>query len=389
MTTKQRFWIALGVSFILAFCDYFMNNCRFPLLDNVDSLSRLEYFIRSTDDADKDSVLYLNVAFDKQLVDIKDDFGDTIGKSVITDRETLVKILNIAEKAQYKFLVMDVRFDKGMNTASDSALWAVMRRLPRFAYSAHEEEENGADPSTWNKSGFSDYGATLTTGFTRWQYVQNKGKSIPLMIYNSLDDKNIDKLGPLYFDGKRLCYNTVFIPLSLGMLTTEKKNGEIRFPLLGGQVLKYSNDSEIQRSMKDKVVIIGDFDNDMHDTYIGSVPGPVLIYRAYVELHNEKHIVKFGFFVFLILLFFTIAYTVMSSKPLISYIPFIANKPFVKNILAFIGWEVVLSTVSMVLYLTMSISFNTLIPAIVFTVMGWWINSRYNNSAKQIKNIKQ
>ena len=51
-----------------------------------------------------------------------------MGSAVVTDRAVLLHLLEAAENADYRFLVLDVRFDQGMHTDSDSALWAVMAR---------------------------------------------------------------------------------------------------------------------------------------------------------------------------------------------------------------------------------------------------------------------
>lgn len=368
---KGRIVIAAVLAVVLTLCDYLLDNWPFPLLDDVDSLALKEYFLHVVEDEKDDSVLYLNVAYDKALVDVTDDFGDTIGKTVITDRALLTRLLKIAKDADYKYLVLDVRFEKGHVTTSDSALWDIMSQLPRFAFSTHQNLESEAPLQLRNVAALADYGATISTGFMRWQYLQPGGVSLPLRIYNTTDKSTIKRHGLFYSDSGRLCYNTLFLPFSIDELTAEKPDGEVRYPLVGGDLFRLNSDSEIRDMMRDKIVVIGDYENDVHDTYVGEVPGSVLIYHAYKQLHEGRHIVKWGFVIFLLALFFLIAYSILSSASIFRSLPFIRRHPMLTTLLSFIGWEIILSVVQLFVYVTISWNFNTFVPSLAFTALGW------------------
>ena len=167
MPPYSRLWRAVlsaTVALALILGDYLLDNYPYPVLDDVDSLAFIELMSERVAHRTNDSILYLNVAYDKQLVPLTDDFGDTMGSAVVTDRAVLLHLLEAAENADYRFLVLDVRFDQGMHTDSDSALWAVMARLPRFAYSAHSEGENAADSSILHIASISDFPQALHAG---------------------------------------------------------------------------------------------------------------------------------------------------------------------------------------------------------------------------------
>ena len=135
MPPYSRLWRAVlsaTVALALILGDYLLDNYPYPVLDDVDSLAFIELMSERVAHRTNDSILYLNVAYDKQLVPLTDDFGDTMGSAVVTDRAVLLHLLEAAENADYRFLVLDVRFDQGMHTDSDSALWAVMARLPQI-----------------------------------------------------------------------------------------------------------------------------------------------------------------------------------------------------------------------------------------------------------------
>ncbi len=389
----SRLWRAVLsaiVALALVVGDYLLDNYPYPVLDDVDSLAFIELMSERVAHQTDDSVLYLNVAYDKQLVPVFDDFGDTMGSAVITDRAVLRHLLEVAENADYRFLVLDVRFDDGMYTDSDSALWAVMARLPRFAYSAHSDDGNAADSSTLHAASISDYGATLSTGFTRWQYLQPAGESMPLTIYRSIDGGDIRRHGCFYTDRGRLCRNTLFIPLPSDVLLPERADGQVRYPLLGSQVMRWNSDDELTGMMRDRIVVVGDCDGDTHDTYIGSVPGPVLISCAYDQLRQGAHLLNWWFVSFIFIVYGLICYRVLSASPLWERFGWVRRHPALGTLLSFFGWEFLLTLLSIAMYLIMAESFITFLPAVTFTALGW-LNSdllKNNTGIKKQQKLK-
>lgn len=380
MPPYSRLWRAVlsaTVALALILGDYLLDNYPYPVLDDVDSLAFIELMSERVAHRTNDSILYLNVAYDKQLVPLTDDFGDTMGSAVVTDRAVLLHLLEAAENADYRFLVLDVRFDQGMHTDSDSALWAVMARLPRFAYSAHSEGENAADSSILHIASISDYGATLSTGFTRWQFLQEAGESMPMTMYRSIDGGDIRRHGCFYTDRGRLCRNTLFIPLPSDILLPERPDGQVRYPLLSSQVMRWNDDSELAGMMRDRIVVVGDFDGDTHDTYIGSVPGPVLISCAYGQLRQGAHLVSWWFVLFIFSVYGLICYRVLSASPLWERFGWVRRHPALSTLLSFFGWEFLLTLLSVAMYLIMAESFITFLPAVTFTALGW-LNSHFS-----------
>ncbi|MDE6859551.1 MAG: hypothetical protein K2J65_03970 [Duncaniella sp.] len=363
--------LSVIIATLLVTGDYLLDNCPYPILDEVDTLALVEYVSGRVSHSTDDSALYLNVAYDKALTPVIDDFGDTIGSVAITDRERLLHLLEVAANADYRFFVLDVRFETGMNTSVDSALWAAMAYLPRFAYSAHSDGGNAADSTTHHAAAISDYGATLTTGFTRWQYLQDVGASMPLVVYRTIDGGDIKRHGWFYTDKGHLCRNTLFIPLPSNMLLPERPDGQVRYPLLGSQVMRWNSDAELAEMMKDRIVVVGDFENDMHDTYIGSVPGPALITCAYGELHHGRHLVNWWFTLLIWITYAAICFRVLSATSIWQRFAWVKRHPTVGTLLSFVGWEFVLTVISIAMYLIFAESFITFLPALTFTALDW------------------
>lgn len=178
----------MSIAVLLLFLNYCIDNYPYSAFDNLDTLGLMEFLARRSSTMPDDSVLYLNVGYDKALVPVIDTYGDTLGNEVITDRSILLKLLKAAHKSDYKFLILDIRFEKGMTTVTDSALWATMSVLPKFAYSLHSDGNDATPINIHNNGALSDYGATLTSGFSRWQFIQSAGKSMPLTIYETINN---------------------------------------------------------------------------------------------------------------------------------------------------------------------------------------------------------
>lgn len=366
-----RVVLSLLVAVALLLGDYFIDNCPYPLFDDVDTLGLAEHLTGRMAHEVDDSVLYINVGFDKQLVPVVDDFGDTVGKTVITDRTVLLKLLEAASRADYRFLALDVRFDKGMTTDCDSALWRLMGRLPRFAYSSHADGEDAAAENAGGAAALADYGATLSTGFTRWQFLQDGKESMPLTIYRSTDNGTLSQWGPFYFDNGHLCRNTLFVPLPSDLLEPYRESGELRYPLAGGHLMRWNSDDELSRMMNGRIVVIGDFENDVHDTYIGSVPGPAIIYSAYLELHRGRHFVNPWFMIAMLLIYATMCFSVLSGDGLLDRVAWVRRHPALRTLLSFVGWEIVLSAMGLLMYILFAESFISILPAATFTALGW------------------
>ena len=115
---KNNLLISLGLaSFITLLC-YFMNSCPYPYWDTLDKYSWLEYFLSNivSEKNDRSDVFFINVSYDRQVVDYTYSNGNLQGTIDITNRETLLRFLKIAERTNtYKYIFLDIRFEKGID----------------------------------------------------------------------------------------------------------------------------------------------------------------------------------------------------------------------------------------------------------------------------------
>lgn len=396
----KKYWrliLSFIISILLVWLDYAFQNISFPVLDDVTWISIVDYELGDLVENkkkffDESSVTYVNFSKDKALVPVTDIFGDTIGTDVITNRETILRFLELADSSDYEYIFLDVRFEKGDDTPFDSALFARIKAMPRLVIATHRD--NGdyeiADLDLLAKAAYADYRGTMFSGFTRYEFLQDGCRSVALQMLHDIDNQDIKK-GKLYYytsDGK-CCYNLKYIPLPHYLFKSKdgKKNDttsrdEMRYLYAGSMVVNpqyISRQEVIQNLLNDKIIIAGDFDNDLHSTFIGEIPGPVLSLAAYQYLQAGLHKVSFLYVLILFALYFFVAYFILKSGGHIAN--FFENKPVLHFILSLFSLSFFFLIVKAILYSCLLISMIMLVPSIVFWVMSAFLFAK-NESQK-------
>ena len=116
---------ALLLSIGIIAASYFIGNSDIPMPDEMKVLRTFDRFMKFSgqyEDNLPDSILLVNVCYDKQLVDYA--IHDIpVGQFVITDREKLLRFLTAAcEADNYRYIMMDVFFEHNIESPQDSAL---------------------------------------------------------------------------------------------------------------------------------------------------------------------------------------------------------------------------------------------------------------------------
>lgn len=399
---KWHFWtflVSLILSGFLVWADYFVQNRSFPLFDDVPWISFVDYLFGDKMDNKKsffneDSVTYINFAKDKVLVPVTDKFGDTLGTDVITNRQTILRFLELADSSDYKYIFLDVRFEKGYETPFDSALFARIKAMPRLVIATHRG--NGdyeiADLDLLAKAAYADYRGSMFSGFTRYEFLQDGCRSVALQMLHDIDKQDIKKYKCKYKSDGKCCYNLQYIPLPHYLFKGKDENPkyptfmeELRYPYAGSMILNpeyMSRQEVIQNLLNDKIIIAGDFDNDLHGTYVGEIPGPVLSLAAYQYLHAGLHKVCWLYMLFLFLLYFLIAYFILRSGGHIAN--FFENRPLLHFILLLFSLPFFFLIIKVILYRYFLISMVIFVPNIIF-----WIMCAVSFAIKECQRVKK
>ncbi len=406
----KRLCISMAVAVGLLVFDYYIGNSRYcyTLLDDSLTFALAERFFPH-DDTDDSDVLHIDVSLDKQLAPVLE-YNDTIGYIPITDRQKLYDFLSIARTADYRYILMDIRFEQGTDTPIDSALFSLITSMPRLVISTHADDNYTiADSSLLQKAAYADFESTLFSGFTKYEYIQHGQESVPMRMYRELDGGNIAKHGFIYSSHGSLCNNAQSIPLtapveyvdttfveeiqddimifyevqyddtlSEAILSNDSINDNYEDSIpdkdkyrLGIDMLVRKSPEEVTKLLSGKIILIGDYTNDIHTSYVGDIPGPIIQYQAYRTLHNGNHRIKWLITVVLFLVYTAIAYLCMYFNDSHDAGTFAAKHPIAISILSLLGWGSLLYILELIIYIICHSTFIFTIPAFIFSVLGF------------------
>ena len=263
-----------------------------------------------------DSVVLIDVHYDKQLVLEKDDNGLSKGMVAATDKQKLQKLLEYFYASNnYRYILLDIFFDKNISTPEDSSLYKLIASMQRIVI-PYPEASSLADTCLINKAGYAQYTTAIwENDFVKYPFLTNGKESVALKMYKELTGRTITKHGLLYTD----CWPV----RKSAILTFElKENNDLNFRKhYLGWVVGDTLAGEIYESMLNqpnfaagKYVLIGDFKDDRHNTYIGEMAGPLINFNAFLTLQRGHHRISLLMLMILWGAFFGLVWLVLSNS---------------------------------------------------------------------------
>lgn len=372
---KRAILFSLCNVVVLLALSYFLNNQPLFTGEDLDQYAWMEWIkdkLEITPEVDTHDAIFINISYDKQLVDKYDDYGMTIGNSDVTDRSKLLAFLKVLKRTNsYRYIILDIRFEKGYNVPEvDSLLFSEILSM-RDVVIANHSDIALADSLLMKKAAISDYYATITkTNFARYQYNHDNVESVPLYVYRELTGNTINKHGWFYACNSRLCYNSLFVHFPIAKWNEYDEHQSKVFYNLGADILENYSDEDLRQLTEEKYVVIGNMVEDVHDTYSGLKPGSVITYYAFQELMRGHHFVNYYMMLFLAILFFLISLSLFETNPIISRLPFIRNSHsrIIHFMLDFVGYSLVLALSMIILYIIFGIATSIVLPSAYFAI---------------------
>lgn len=400
MSHKIDLSLAFVFSTILLVVNYIVDSLPIPMGGEVTIaqwLDKLDYISNDQSDNIPDSICLINVAYDKSLVDYearcfaskKDSPRQYAGQITTTDRKKLLKFLSIADSLKnYKYILLDVRFEADIQSdyATDS-LFRLIRRMKNVVYAIHSGTE-AAEDAPANKAAYGDYYTTfLVSDVVKYPIIQRDNNStkysIPTQIYSELYDHDFSYFGPFAFDNGELCKSSIYpiFPIRLTNWMVESDNSLLPTPLyynLGADILdSYDPSVVISPIIKNRIIVVGDFNEDLHDAYIGLQPGAIVNINTYVALCNGKHLVNWFETILTFFVFVIISWLILRQRQLLHYIPFVrrSQNSIVKFIITFIGFTVIITMYGIFVYYAFDCVFSVVFPSLFFTILELCVKS--------------
>lgn len=381
------------LSCVLIVLGYFVNNLPIFTGENLDQyflIQKTSEFLRLSPKYEHTDAFFINVSYDKELVNVNGAGPDgVLGNTSITDRNKLYELLKILkEDSGYKYIVLDIMFDPNEISSADSSLFSLIQSMNNVVII---RDDNIPVPSTtlMDKSALADYFATITaTNFVRYQFLdKNESRYIPLKVYEDLyGDVEFEAHGfkfiPFYTSGGKLCYNSCFIAFDSEHFSTynkvSKDYSSIDYYNLGSDLLNYpfmqqesARKERITTLAKDKYVFVGNFNEDIHDTYMGPRPGSLILYRALKTLEEQKHIVKIWQILYWFIIFAGVFWAIFEDKEFSNLLPRrisekLANHKLISFIVASLSYVTILFVFSSIEYILVHKIYSIVLPLYAF-----------------------
>lgn len=215
--------------------------------------------------------------------------------------------------------------------------------------------------------GLVDYNI-IGGSFLKYSLIQSDSiPGLPLKMYQDISGADFKRKVLLSSMNGKLSFNTVIIDFKVRPFDIIEGKSPDPYPFVNlGEFLSLP-DTVIAETMKNRIVLIGDLrERDMHQTYIGSMPGIMILLNIYLMLKNSENIIHPLFLLILFVSYFLISVDVFSVKN-------ISDRMFIKKIavtrtgkffVKFLGYVFYLSAVSVLIYMFYDIHINILLIAI-------------------------
>ena len=323
--------------------------------------------------------IFINTAKDLSLVDDTAAYGNI----AISDRSKIVAFLRAINHASSKPIItlLDLQFYYPFSTdpSIDDSLQMEVNQLKDVMVSVLYKDHQIDTPLVRTNYGISDY---ITYGSSlnkfRLYYDGIKAPSIPSLLYEKVDKALFTGNRYMTFCNGKLCFNYLW-PTYYYDQENIKKDAPIYN--IGSILLSIKNDSNrINEFIKNKIICIGNFTDDIVATPRGKIPGTIILADIYLTLLNNKHMVPYSWMAFLVVSFSFLSYISIYKKiPEIKlkfgflFSKHLAN--FISNYISYVGTLMLISLLSFFLF---EINISLFLPAFIFSGIEYFVQKKYN-----------
>jgi hypothetical protein len=273
---------------------------------------------------DREKFIFINVAFDQQLIPNMDADGFEQGKQAITDRHLLARFLHILNQKpdNQPFILCDISFpdsataDACSGPSPDSALAAELAQTKNILVSQHLSGDGSLTPNIFKApAALADYQVAGETFFKFQLIYHDTLKTMPLRMYEMITGKTARYNGWWIEAGDNHFFNYLIPDFHIRQFNLLSDTAQIRYKTdnLSNILSGAMTDKQVLDYVKGRMVIIGDFENkDVHQTIYGDTGGTLILLNTFLALQNGDNRLTFGYLIFLWLAFTAISSFVLT-----------------------------------------------------------------------------
>ncbi len=246
--------------------------------------------------------IFVNTSKDLSLIDDPGDWGNI----AITDRKKLQKFFKILADSnnQHRFVLCDLFFETP--SADDSLLSHQIARCRNTLFPYHMEDDSLRKPCIDVPDALADY-QTYNGRFSKFRLIYKDSlRTIPLVMHTWLDS-NGKKFN--FFHLRSIAPRYYIRPAQLA-----EGNGNHYINL--GELLQLdsANKEIYSLFLKNKIIVLGNFETDKHLTTIGNVDGPIILVDTYLSLKYGRAGLTWGWILFMTISLSVTSYALFFAK---------------------------------------------------------------------------
>lgn len=362
MIKKTALILSHSVALLLLHLIYFNLNWSLPLeYELMMMLNKTESFIGGHGKFEKEDYLFINTAYDQVLITAETEYQDS-GAVAITDRHMLTELFEkMAEFGnEHQYILCDIFFDQP--SSADSLLNISIERATRIISPTEYDKEKKMliHPVINIQAAQADY---ITyeglVSKVRLYVSESRSKTLPLVMY---EDRNSVKVKATPVG---LFYNRSYIPRSVYPRyffdMASMKQHEMRLKQVV-DILKLNGKSFYESAIKGKIIIIGNFSADIHNTFVGPMPGSLVLFNTYLTLQAGYHMLGVGWLLFALAAFAGLSYYELFYK---KEKPYITNRSWHRLAVHLIGVTSLCLLISVLSGILFGVHI-TIIPVIIY-----------------------
>lgn len=346
------------------------------------------------------SFVFINTGKDLALVEDSIDYGNI----AVSDREKILQLLRNINLMSGKpaYTVLDIQFyypytinpgtDKLIQQEmdKDSNILLPILRMGKGAFKA---------PLYTGTYGHSEY-RTFSSNFNKFRIILDENlKSIPLVMHEKINKAKYEDGVIIPTCNDSLCLTAIWPTYYLKDNSIRKTaSGESIGAIEEKTITKsaegvpsiYYNIGELLFDMEanpqtyasafaNKIIIVGNFQDDVHTTPVGKMTGPVLLANLYLSLLNNQHIMSYWLLLLMLVTLSGLSYIAIFKKmPEVKlnfkflFSSYLSN--FMKNYISYFGAMFLLSLLAVILF---NVQVALFLPSLIFTGIVYVKEKKY------------
>ncbi len=256
--------------------------------------------IKKGQDKDKSKeFLFIDVSQDIATIASKQNISE--GKIIITDREKLTKFVERLASIEYdyRYFLCDIRFDLASDSLIDKRLEKALYNAKKTIFPSHQGVKNIFPALPTASTDYTRVGRYLLK-YPLFQGQSNQGKSLPLVMYQTLYPK--EKTDYLTHNALNIDYFLLSKDIDI-----TKGNLETLATLIDEEDV---DDATFKKLVKNKIIILGNFETDKHFTILDDeMAGGLILANIFLNLEAGNHKSNFLFLFLIFVGIFVSVYT--------------------------------------------------------------------------------